>query len=143
MLSSAKYKTFPLPYVTSGKHFVMPTIREGLAAYVQRVMREKNLSFRDVAAGSLGRISHTTVNDIANGNRANVHSETLVALAKGLGVLENEVFRVARGLPVESPDQRLEILAEAFDARELSPADWVEIEAVLKTLIEQKKRVKS
>ena len=112
-----------------------------LASYVRRLLIEKRLSTYDVARRSGGGVSQSTVNKIVNGDIRSNSVETLVALAKGLDVPEEEVFRAARGL--ETPSNLNEILAEAFGGQELSPADWVEIEAVIKLIIEQKKALRS
>jgi hypothetical protein len=48
-----------------------------------------------------------------------------------------EAFGVKR--TVEEPATRHEIFAEAFNGHELNERDWAEIEAVMKTLVDQKK----
>jgi transcriptional regulator with XRE-family HTH domain len=101
--------------------------------------QEKNLSASDVERASGGRISDAYVLRIENGQVANVSPEKLDALADGLGVSADEIYRIARGLPPEKPKDRLEILAETFEGQDLTEQDWAEIEAVLKTMIEQKK----
>jgi transcriptional regulator with XRE-family HTH domain len=72
---------------------------EDLSGYVRRILREKSLSFRDVQRRSGGRITQGYVGAIVNGRYANPSVEKLKALAAGLGESEEEVFRVARGLP--------------------------------------------
>ena len=49
-----------------------------------------------MAARSGGRISHVTVGDIINRGRTNFETETLIALAEGLGVSPEEVFAAYR-----------------------------------------------
>lgn len=124
------------------KHIVMQKKRE-LSEYVRGVMKEKRLSFREVARNSGGRISYTAVNNIVNEKHANILSETLSALAVGLGVPEDEVFRVARGLSSDAPSDIEEILAERFDGQALTHADWIDIENTLRLIIEQRKALRS
>jgi transcriptional regulator with XRE-family HTH domain len=83
--------------VRGSKQFGVKTEQESLADYVRRVIRDKDLSYRKVAAQSGGKISHATVSDIINGNQRDLKTETLIGLARGLGVSEEELFAVARG----------------------------------------------
>ena len=113
-----------------------------LAEYVKRIRSEKNFSLTDVERNSDGEISSSYISHIETGRVANVSPDKLDALAKGLKIAADEIYRVARGLSPEKPHDRLEILAESFNGQELSESDWMEIEAVLKTMIEQKKALK-
>lgn len=113
-----------------------------LAEFVRAKRAEKKISAGDVERNSGGRISDAYVLRIENGQVANVSPEKLDALADGLGVSADDIYRIARGLPPEKPKERLEILAETFGGEDLTEQDWAEIEAVLKTMIEQKKRGK-
>jgi transcriptional regulator with XRE-family HTH domain len=70
---------------------------ESLADYVQRVRNEKNLSLMDVSRRSGGLIANAHISRIENGWVKSVGIEKLRALAKGLGVPEDEIFSVARG----------------------------------------------
>lgn len=70
---------------------------ESLADYVRRIRHEKDLSLADVSNRSGGGIGRTHINRIENGEAHGVSVEKLRALAKGLGVLEEEIFAVARG----------------------------------------------
>jgi len=65
--------------------------REELADYVRRVIRDKDLSYREVAARSEDRISATTVSDIVNRRNQNLSARTQAGLAKGLGVPLREI----------------------------------------------------
>lgn len=113
-----------------------------LADFVAEIMREKNLSSYDVARLSAGGISQSTVNKIINNDVRSHGLDTLAALAKGLGIPEDQIFRVARGLPAEMPTDRREILAEAFDGQDLSAADWADIEGVIEFLVNQRKGIR-
>jgi transcriptional regulator with XRE-family HTH domain len=70
---------------------------EPLSEYVDRKMKEKNLSTYAVERMSGGEISQSQVSRIRNGGSKNPSAETLKALAKGLGVVEGELFAVIRG----------------------------------------------
>lgn len=85
--------------VTHGKCFVVgkEQKQESLAEYVQRVRNEKNLSLMDVSRRSGGLIANAHISRIENGWVKSVGVEKLKALAKGLGVPEEEVFAAARG----------------------------------------------
>ena len=117
-------------------------VKNILAKFVRDTRLEKKLSAGDVERNSGGRISDAYVLRIESGKVANVSPEKLDALADGLGIPVDQIYRVARGLPQETPKERLEILAETFGGQNLTEQDWAEIEAVLKTMIDQKKRQK-
>ncbi|MDT5268421.1 MAG: Cro/C1-type DNA-binding domain [Acidobacteriota bacterium] len=70
-------------------------------------MEGKGLSTYDVARRSGNLITHQTVWSLLNAQGKDVKVGTLKALAKGLGVSEDEIFAVARGKSV-SGDLQLE-----------------------------------
>jgi transcriptional regulator with XRE-family HTH domain len=70
---------------------------ENLSDFVRRIRAEKGLSTLDVERNSSNRITDGYVSQIENGYVRNVSPEKLQALAKGLGVSEDEIFAVARG----------------------------------------------
>src|SRR5690348_7819842 len=80
--------------------------KTGLADFVRRILAEKGISTYDVQKASDNSISAATVTKIINGDIRSSSIETLAALAKGLGVPEDQVFRVARGLPSDMPTDR-------------------------------------
>jgi len=87
---------------------------ETLPDYVRRIRIEKRLSTVDVEKQSGNRISDSYVTRIENGYVKNVSPEKLQALAKGLGVTEDEIFAVVRGKSldeVESIDAEMMMLA--------------------------------
>lgn len=79
------------------KVFAVENKSESLAEYVRRVREEKKLSLSDVERQSGNLITNGYVSRIENGYILNVTPKKLAALAKGLGVSEDEVFAVARG----------------------------------------------
>ena len=119
--------------------FLATMSNESLADFVRRIRIDKNLSTGDVARRSLGEITDAYVSRIENGYVKNVSLEKLSALAKGLGIAEAAIIRVALGKPQEQPTELIEIMAETFGGESLSDRDWKEIEAVIKTMIDQKK----
>jgi transcriptional regulator with XRE-family HTH domain len=134
-------RNMPSPFtdVPCGKRFVVKTEQsaESLADYVRRMRHEKDLSLADVSERSGNRIGRTHINRIENGELTNVGFDKLRALAKGLGVPEEEVFAVARGKSVSGDPDLEEIrLLEYFrtlpqDSREvlLAYAEMMSIRA--------------
>ena len=98
------------------------TYQEDLADYVRRVMKEKELTHRQVETqskrdGSQG-IAHSYISKIISRSVSNLSTEKLKALAKGLQVSEDEVFARARGQkpdPIAESNKLLEA-AHKFDA---------------------------
>src|SRR5580704_12928910 len=69
---------------------------EDLASYVKRIMSEKRLSLRQVAATSQGGITQGYVGGIVKGHYRNLTVDKVKALAKGLRIGEDDLFRVLR-----------------------------------------------
>jgi transcriptional regulator with XRE-family HTH domain len=90
---------FPEADSPCGKQFVVEKGRtaESLADYVRRVRNEKRLSLADVSERSGHLIGRTHINRIENGEVVGVSVEKVRALAKGLGIPEEEIFAIARG----------------------------------------------
>ena len=82
------------------------TRKQGLSHYVERVMKEKHLSRRDVKLRSGGDITDSYVSGIISGSAKNLSVEKLKALARGLRVREMELIRVAFGLSEERQAHR-------------------------------------
>ena len=92
-------------------------VQENLADFVRRIRNEKRLSTPDVERLSNFRITDGYVSRIENNGVKNVSPEKLSALAKGLGITEEEIFAVARGkIPNElaKMDERFVILGIKF-----------------------------
>lgn len=70
---------------------------EKLPDYIRRVRAEKGLSTADVEKKSGFTVTDGYVSHIENSRVKNVSPEKLRALAKGLGISEEEIFAVARG----------------------------------------------
>lgn len=69
-----------------------------LARYIASILKEKRLSLHDVQVMSGWKITDAYVGSIIRGRASNPSVEKLQALALGLGVDEDEIFRVARGM---------------------------------------------
>src|ERR1051325_335236 len=74
---------------------------ETLGQYVTRIMKAKGLKQDEVRRLSGNRITDGYVRDIMTGRANNPSVEKLKALARGLSVPEDDLFRVARGLPLD------------------------------------------
>lgn len=74
----------------------------GLSDYLRRTIREKRLSYREVAERA--GLSHGTIGNLINRrNKRDVGSDTLRAIALALEVDEGEMIRVAYGSGAEEP----------------------------------------
>ena len=83
------------------------TSKQGLSRYVERVMKDKHLSRRDVKLRSGGEITDSYVSGIISGSAKNLSVDKLKALARGLRVREIELIRVAFGLSDERAPRRV------------------------------------
>jgi transcriptional regulator with XRE-family HTH domain len=75
--------------------------QESFVQYVRRLLTDKSLSITDVELRAGGEISYSHIASILTGNYDNLRWETLKALARGLGVAEERLFRVAIGSTIE------------------------------------------
>jgi transcriptional regulator with XRE-family HTH domain len=98
--------------------------KEDLADYVKRARHENGLSQRDVEAKSSGGISKGYIGQIENREvlGLSVTPQKLRALAKGLGVSEDEIFAVARGKSLDQNGFRESEFALMYeDVQKLTP----------------------
>jgi transcriptional regulator with XRE-family HTH domain len=101
--------------------------RKSLSEYVDRVLKDKNLSTYDVERLSGKAISQSTVNRIANGEVQQPGPDTLKALAKGLDVPESELFAIVRGV-TDTPKGRFAELYAQYNrlgSNEKKSADYL------------------
>lgn len=109
--------------------------QESLGEYVRRILKEKNLSLSDVEQRANGRISDSYICNISSGNIGSLTVTKLKALARGLGVPEDELFAVARGVSPEQDAMQGSAFAMLFDKyKGLSSEDKREVEPLLKVL---------
>ncbi len=108
-------KTVPIGTDENASCFIVDTQRPDLANYVKRVRTEKRLSLKAVERQSGRRgnqIASSYVSRIENGvaDPTGITPKKLSALALGLGVPEEEIFAIARGLtpPIDenSPEEK-------------------------------------
>ena len=120
---------------------VVSSEQEKISDYVRRVIRDKGLSYRQVAQNSGGAISHATVSDIINERNRNLSTATLVGIAKGLGVPEEEIFAVARGKALDTEEAFTGEFALLFKGfHDLSPEDQAEMRAMVRMLATEVER---
>src|SRR5215210_921329 len=74
-----------------------PMIRETLAQFVRRVMKQKALNARDIERNSNKRIDNSYISKIINGSVTNLTANAIVALAQGLEVNPHELFTAITG----------------------------------------------
>jgi transcriptional regulator with XRE-family HTH domain len=82
--------------------------KETLAEYVARIIREKGLKHNEVKKLSGGKITDGYVRGIMTGKADNLSVAKLKALARGIGVPEDDIFKVARGLHLDGDDKHQE-----------------------------------
>jgi transcriptional regulator with XRE-family HTH domain len=113
---------------------------EDLRQYVKRTLKLKRLSLRDVQRRSGGDITQGYVGAIIKGTNSNLTVDKLKALARGLGVDEDEIFLVARSAQGQSEARaRLSDQAQALSILELlqktvSDVEMLEILSLLAQL---------
>jgi transcriptional regulator with XRE-family HTH domain len=81
---------------------------ETLADYLDRVMRQKQLRPKDVAARSGLKVPH--IIRLRNGKQVNPTVETMKKLAMGLDVNGHEIFAAASGIEANSGTDALPLL---------------------------------
>ncbi|HEX5735277.1 MAG TPA: helix-turn-helix domain-containing protein [Blastocatellia bacterium] len=73
---------------------------ETLSQYLERVMRQKGLSPKDVARRC--GLTNSYIGRISKGQGKNLTVDTIVKLAQGLGVDAHEIFTAASGIPIKN-----------------------------------------
>jgi|SRR5689334_16842726 len=76
---------------------------ETLAEYLDRVMRQKNLTPKELAKRC--GLTDSYIGRLRKGNGDNLTVETILKLAKGLGVHPHELFTAASGVPPNEKPQ--------------------------------------
>lgn len=113
--------------------------KEDLADFVRRVLKEKNLTTRDVeqrAKRKGKQINNGYVSRIVSRTATNLTVDKLKALAFGLGVQEKEIFDHVLSDPLESnSDFQVSDFALLFDKYEdLPEADKKEVRVLIKAI---------
>ena len=108
---------------------------ETLASFIAKVMHNKRMTSYDVQLRSGNEINQSYVVKLKNGEHSNVSTGKLKALAKGLGVPEEEIFAIARGTQVKKSvvlDERFENLSLKFSG--LPPTKKEKLEALIELM---------
>ena len=132
-------KMLGLPTARCSKHCAVSTEHETFADYVRRVANEKGLTYREIARR--GGISSPSISDIVSGKTIQVKASTIAALAKGLGVSEEEVFAAYNGKSLGVPevfDSEIYVMFRGFD--ELSDEDKAELLGTIRMLAAEVQR---
>jgi transcriptional regulator with XRE-family HTH domain len=116
---------------------------EPLKDYVRRIRTEKRLSLSEVSRNSGNKIASSYLHRIENGNVVNVSPLKLKALAKGLGVSEEEVFNIVRGIrprevPILEDEEVALILTKYQKLSEEEKRELVEIFSFLEKEIDRR-----
>lgn len=74
---------------------------ETLSQYVRRILAEKQLTHKSVEERSEKGITDAYIGSIVKGKARNLSVDRLKALAVGLDEPEDDIFNVARGLPLD------------------------------------------
>ena len=94
-------------------------IKETLAEYLDRVMKQRNLKVADLQA--LSGLSQTYRNRLLKGTQNNLTVETIGILAQALEVDGFELFAAAYGKTLENTNVDLLILADTINKIILNP----------------------
>ena len=106
---------------------------ETLSQYLERVMRQKNFSPKDVARRC--GLTDSYIGRITKGQGGNLTVDTIVKLAEGLGVPAHEIFTAASGIAPSSagidPLLILDLIQKAIsDPKGLElMREWLELPA--------------
>src|SRR5438270_13802485 len=71
---------------------------ETLGEYLDRLMRQRSLTPKELARRC--KVTDSYIGRVRKGAAANLTVQTMVTLAKGLGVNAHEVFTAASGIPI-------------------------------------------
>jgi transcriptional regulator with XRE-family HTH domain len=126
---------------------------ETFGEYLDRVMRQKNLTSKQVA--SKCSITNSYISRMMKGKAGNLSVDTIVKLSKGLEIDPHEVFTAASGIPPEAgPDplfvldaiQKLLLNSQGFELLQdwlnLPGKDQKTVAEVLRLLNEKKHKSK-
>ncbi|HKS41157.1 MAG TPA: helix-turn-helix domain-containing protein [Blastocatellia bacterium] len=88
-----------------GKSNKQPKV-ESLGEYLKRIMSEKRLTMIDVQERSDKKITDAYIANLVKGIASNPSVDKLKALAVGLGEPEEDVFKIARGVPLDGTEEQ-------------------------------------
>ncbi|MEW6207665.1 MAG: helix-turn-helix transcriptional regulator [Acidobacteriota bacterium] len=116
---------------------------ESLSRFVRRILNERRLTFSDVELRAGGEITDGHVANILAGDSFNLRIQTLKALARGLGVAEERLVAIARGLSGDYEFKESDFIALFRRYETLSETDKVEVRAILNTMSREIERLSS
>ena len=90
----------------------MEKTKTNLPAFIKEIMAAKDLTYRDIEERSQGRISYGYVNSLVQGHYKNPSVDKIKALAAGLGVPEETLNKVVRGIPLDEQDEPAALVVE-------------------------------
>jgi transcriptional regulator with XRE-family HTH domain len=108
---------------------------DSLSSFVQRVIRQKNLSIRDIQtrAGGPDKIAASYISRIINAKVTNLSVDKLTVLAEGLGVDPFELFAAATGRQMRGARGGMDAL-ELIDTLQQAVANPRSLEVVRRWL---------
>ncbi|MEW6210216.1 MAG: hypothetical protein AB1631_17755 [Acidobacteriota bacterium] len=107
---------------------------ESLSGFVRRLLDERRLALSDVEMRAAGEITDGHVANILAGDAFNLRIQTLKALARGLGVAEERLFAIARGLPGDYEFEESDFISLFRRYEMLSETDKAGTDALLDTV---------
>ncbi len=72
---------------------------ESLGEYLDRIMRQKNLTPKELAKRC--KVTDSYIGRVRKGTAGNLTVQTMVTLAKGLGVNAHDIFTAASGVAID------------------------------------------
>ena len=108
---------------------------DSLSSFVRRVIRQKNLSIRDIQtrAGGPDKIAASYISRIINAKVTNLSVDKLTVLAEGLGVDPFELFAAATGRQMRGARGGMDAL-ELIDTLQQAVGDPRSLEVVRRWL---------
>jgi transcriptional regulator with XRE-family HTH domain len=107
--------------------------KESFADYIRRVLKEKQLTHKDVERLCNKKITASTVNKIINQGMENLTALTIAALAEGIGESPESLFRRIIGkAPTNEPTS--EIAALFYKYGQLEDDDKRELKSLLEVV---------
>jgi transcriptional regulator with XRE-family HTH domain len=96
---------------------------EKLRAFIEEVIEKEGITVAEIARRSGGEITDSYIFDIRSGKTKSVGVEKLNALARGLGVSNVDLFRIASGedIPYRTEAWPSHLLSKTIDAIIHSP----------------------
>lgn len=90
----------------------MDKIKTDLPTFIKQIMAAKGLSYRDIEAMSGEAISHGYVYSLVRGINKSPTIDKIKALSKGLGVSEDILIKIVKGIPLDEKDDPAFLVAE-------------------------------